>query len=410
MPDPGRRSDGNTVACLANSDDSFQAMLEDLGRARERVWVETFIFEHDEAGHLILDALVAAARRGCDVILLLDWLGSRKLRDREVRPLRDAGGHVIWFNPPLGLGPHDTKLTALGLHRDHRKILVVDDAVAHIGGRNLAAEYGGPGQDEFFDMMVRLTGPAVRDLAAVFLETVHRATALKRDLFDAAPSTGETPVEVLTLELTEATGEIDRALEAMIDGATRTVRFCAPYLPLLDAHRRALLDAAARGVDVRLLTAGKTDAPHMRSGGRHQYAGLLRGGVRVFEHTKMKLHAKMYIVDGRESMVGSYNGDRWEQRYNQEVAARIEDEKLAASLTESFEAAVEDGHAFTLAEVEAWAWYRRWWYAFAYFVIALLAPDATARRRAAAARLPPPAGGPTAPPPRPRAAASPSPP
>ena len=136
---------GNRLRLLPSGDETFRALLADIDAARTRVWLETYIFVPDAAGQQVLDALVRAARRGCDVILMVDRFGAHKLRDRHVQPLRDAGGHAFWFNPLFGLGREAKKVTPFGFHRDHRKILVVDDAVAYTGGRNVSMEWVGSG-------------------------------------------------------------------------------------------------------------------------------------------------------------------------------------------------------------------------------------------------------------------------
>jgi cardiolipin synthase len=188
-------------------------VLADIDGARTRVWLETYIFKPDAVGLQLIEALVAAARRGCDVVLLVDRFGAHALRDKHVQPLREAGGHAIWFNPLLALKPNSAKVSLFGAHRDHRKILVVDDAVAYTGGRNVGLEWVGAGPDSFYDVMVRIEGPAARDFASVFLETLHDTCDLDRSLFTAAPAAGDVPVRVLQLDLRERVGQLDHALQ-----------------------------------------------------------------------------------------------------------------------------------------------------------------------------------------------------
>ncbi len=227
---PAPASEGNQVRLLPSGKETFEAVLADIEGARERVWLETYIFKPDEVGLQLIQALVDAARRGCDVILLVDRFGAHALRDRHVQPLREAGGHAIWFNPLLALKPHSAKVTLFGAHRDHRKILVVDDHVAYTGGRNVGLEWVGGGPDSFYDVMVRIQGPAAPDFAGIFLETLDDTCDLERSLFAPAPASGDVPVRVLQLDLREREGQLDHALIYLIDDARHRLLQCNPYL------------------------------------------------------------------------------------------------------------------------------------------------------------------------------------
>jgi len=348
------------------------------------VWLETYIFVPDEIGLEILQALVDAATRGCDVVLLVDRFGAHKLRDKHVKPLRTAGGVAIWFNPLLALKPNSAKVSVFGAHRDHRKILVVDDDIAYTGGRNVGLEYVGAGPDSFYDVMVRVEGPAARDFAAVFLETLTDTCDVDRQLFDAGAPAGEVSVRVLQLDLRERVGELDHALADLVAGAQERLLLSTPYLmppaPLLEAA----LSAARRGVDVRLLTCGRSDVPLVQYAGRRLYPILLEAGIRIWEHERDILHAKFFVADGRRTIIGSYNADRWGQRYNQEVAAEIESRELATGLAECFRrgATVE----ITKETIEAWPWYVPFFARLLWILSKILAPDASHRARRGEAR------------------------
>jgi cardiolipin synthase len=382
------RSAGNRLTLLPRGEQTLEAVVKDIDGAKTRVWLETYIFVPDAAGCRVLDALVRAARRGCDVILMVDRFGAYKLRDRHVRPLREAGGQAFWFNPLLALNRNSVKVTALGAHRDHRKILVVDDAVAYTGGRNVSMEWVGTGPGKFFDVMVRIEGPAARDFAVVFLDTLEDTTTLRRELWEPPPGTGDAPVEVLQLDLREKVGQLDQCICALVKETRERLLFCTPYLipprPILDE----LLNAARRGVDVQLLTAGKCDVPWVKWAASHLYRDLLDAGVTLWEHDASDLlHAKFYVADGERTIIGSYNADRWGQRFNQEVAAEIESRTLADGLGKCF----RDGctQQVTRETVDAWAGYLRLFYALMYALSMLIAPNASAAARDRSRTAPP---------------------
>jgi cardiolipin synthase A/B len=373
---------GNRVTLLPDGDETFEALLAAIGEATERVWIETYIFIPDQSGRRVLRALEDAARRGCDVLLLVDRFGAHALRDCDVAPLRAAGGYAAWFNPLLALRPHGRKVTPFGVQRDHRKIGVIDDDTAFIGGRNVSMEYDGLGDpdEEFHDVMVRIEGPAVRDLAAVFLQTLSVATPLRRALFPPAAPRGTAAVRALQLDLYEREGELDHALVALLQGAREEILFCTPYLIPPDHILHALLAAPARGVRTRVLTAGHSDVPAVKWAGRHLYSRLLEAGVEVVEYERQPLHAKFYVADREACLIGSYNADRWGQRYNQEVAVWVECPVLLADLAHWFDRGVRDGQRITEGTLDGWSLPRRAAQAALYGLSALLAPSTPAPR------------------------------
>jgi len=347
---------GNRVTLLPDGDETFGTLLNAFDTATERVWVETYIFLPDRSGKRVLRALEDAARRGCDVILLVDRFGSHALRDRDVAPLRAAGGYAAWFNAPFGIRPYSQKVTPFGVQRDHRKIFIVDGDTAFCGGRNVSMEYDGLGdpEEEFHDVMIEIEGPAVRDLAEVFLETLTAATPLRRALFPPAEPRGTAAVRALQLDLHEREGELDHALIRLIQEAEREVLFCTPYLIPPRSVLDALLAAPARGIRTRVLTAGHSDVPAVKWAGRHLYPRLLDAGIEVVEHLGQPLHAKFYVADRQRALIGSYNADRWGQRYNQEVAVWVECPALAADLAGWYEEGTRDGLYVTPDVIAAW--------------------------------------------------------
>jgi cardiolipin synthase len=240
-------------------------------------------------------------------------------------------------------------------------------------------EYVGQGPDKFYDVMVRIQGPAAHDFARVFLETLDDTYDLARSLFPPAPPVGDVPVRVLQLDLRERVGQLDHSLVDLINGARERLMLSTPYLmppgPILDA----ILAAGRRGVDVRLLTCGRSDVPLVQYAGRRLYPLLLDAGVRVWEHERDMLHAKFFVADDERTIIGSYNADRWGQRYNQEVAAEIDSRELADGLAVCFRkgATVE----ITRQTIDAWPWYVMFLARILWLLSRILAPDASSRAR-----------------------------
>lgn len=330
-----KASSGNRLSLYTDGDEAFAAAYEAIQSARKRVWLETYIFEADEVGNLAREALAAAARRGCSVILLFDRWGSPRIGMRYARPILDAGGRVAVYNPVLPWRKIGRKIAPI-FHRDHRKILITDD-VGFCGGANVSRDYGGPGPELFFDLTLKIEGPAVQDLSALFLDTLL-------DVTGSAPPVPERPaecpdgvfVQVLALNRRRHKTDLDLAVQNAVDSAAERCFIMTPYFVPAAWFTSSVKQASERGVDVRILTAGRSDVPLARVAGRRLYEELLRSGVRVFEMQDPILHAKCLTIDGGYGIVGSYNVDAYGGKHNLEVGAAATDPNLACRLEAEF--------------------------------------------------------------------------
>ena len=326
---------GHSVRLFTVGDEAFENAYRAIETATRRVWLETYIFEPDEVGNAARDALAAAASRGCDVILLFDQLGSPKIGRTYGEPITEAGGRVAAYNPALPWRKLGRKLAPY-FHRDHRKILITDD-VGFCGGANVSRDYGGPGPEVFFDMTLRIEGPGVRDLAAVILDSVREASGSAPSLPPMPdPRPGGVEAQVLALDRRKRQRDLDRALYEVLRNASERCFLMTPYFVPSGWFVDLLTSASRRGVDVRILTAGKSDVPLARVAGRHMYGTLMEADIRVYEMEHPILHAKCVTVDGRYSVVGSYNVDSYGGKHNLEVGIGVDDTVLAAQLEDVF--------------------------------------------------------------------------
>jgi cardiolipin synthase len=331
----GGSSDGNQITLFFDGDSAYDAMLAAIRSATRRVWLETYIFEPDKAGAAFLEELLAARRRNVEVIVIFDVVGSPRLTDVVLAPLRDAGAVLVKFNPPWAL-----KRALPMLMRDHRKILVVDDGVGFCGGMNISADYAGPkhGNSFFRDTHALVEGPAAADLAAIFRASYQTATGKR--LADGgapcAPLAEGVFAQVLGSDVRRRKRHIQRALYHTIGRCVGRCFLTSPYFVPPPRLLSALVRAARRGVDVRILTAGLSDVPIVAVAARHLYGRLLRGGVKVYEMVDRTLHAKTASIDGIYAAVGSFNLDRWSFQRNLEVNLTVVDAGLALKLEEQF--------------------------------------------------------------------------
>ncbi len=302
----------NRTAVFFHGHDAFASMLQDVAAARDEVLLEAYIFKDDATGKRFQEELIAAARRGVNVRVLADAIGSWETRRAFWEELCSGGVDARLFHPPWNL--------RFVKFRDHRKILVVDRRIAYTGGMNIGEEYGssiapsamsasGDGR-VWRDTHARVEGPVAWEMAVVFEEGWRHSGGRPLGLGPGRVG-GDAPARVLVVDCRPGRGtvEVSSAFSAVV-GAARsrlwiTVAYFAPHQRVI----RILGEAAARGVDVRLLLPGKTDVAIVRHAGHGFYADLLERGVRVFEYQAAVLHAKSLVADGFLSAVGSSNLD-----------------------------------------------------------------------------------------------------
>lgn len=351
------------VRLLPDGEEAFARMRQAIGEARDEVLVETYILRDDRLGVSVQTSLLAAAARGVRVYVLADAVGSVATNDDFWETL-EAGGvqvrhfHRFWHHP------FDA------LRRDHRKLLIIDRAVAFTGGMNIGEEYGSSirrRHDAWRDTFVELRGSVAQELAAVFAEGWDRARgpalpgleyvswsdgvlhppAFAQRLMHASPAAvralqtrlqsqwqqrlgkrrdrrrgrrvrryadpaGDDVPGAVVLDPRPQRGqrEMLTVLVALVAAARERLWITTPYFAPPTRALRLLTSAARRGVDVRVLLPGpRTDVPLARHAAHGAYAMLLAQGVRVYEYQRATLHAKTLVVDGHASLIGSSNLD-----------------------------------------------------------------------------------------------------
>jgi cardiolipin synthase len=348
----------------------LQAKLTAITGAEHEVMMEMYIFKAGEVGDRFRDALAAAARRGVAVRLLIDAFGSNALAAGYFGDLEAAGGMVKWFNRP-SLGTWS--------FRDHRKLLVVDGRLAFVGGCNIGPEYDGDGVTTGW----RDGGVAVRGPVLECLEREFRAQWLlaeemqwrQREVLKKRRRRISCGAEVDALLVFPGFGDNPlRGAMAQDLRRARKVGICSPYfLPSLGL-RRQFASPEKRGVDVRILLAGKTDVPLMQWASRSIYRFFLDRGVEIFEYQPQILHAKVLLLDD-VVYIGSSNLDPRSLRINFEIMLRIRDAALAEMAWKQFETDLSHARAWTLPDLMGHrTWWRRIKQQIAYFLLARLDP------------------------------------
>jgi cardiolipin synthase len=326
--------EGNRVTLLEDGPAIEAAIREIVAGAKKHVNVETYILADDEVGRRFADLLVRKCVEHVPVTLMYDSFASRYTPKPFFDRLRNAGVRVLETNP---INPFNARLHWMPNHRDHRKIFIVDGAVAIIGGANIEHPYAVNRETYWRDTDIRLDGPAVAQLQTLFMQTWREQGGeplADADYFPAVPDMGDQVVRVLGSA--GKASPIYSTLISAIAASRKSVYLTTPYF----APDAALLDvieaASMRGVDVKLVLPSFSDFPPALAAARFHYQELLDAGVEVYERQHAWLHAKTGVIDGVWSTVGSMNLDRRSFLFNREVNAIMLGSEFAQRMDRAF--------------------------------------------------------------------------
>jgi cardiolipin synthase len=361
---------GNRVDLLEGGTALFPRMHAAIAAAEREVWLATYIFHDDASALALARALAAAAGRGVAVHVVVDGFGSKATLATLRAALLPAGVAFEVFRP---IERWYAWLQPGQLRRLHQKLCVVDESVAFVGGINLIDDRldlrHGWSEQPRLDFAVELRGPlaaAVHATARAMWARAHlgqnwrdgvrqvvrsgapvnEGLAMLRQLRGAARLPAEADAKPVRAAFVVRDNfrqrrAIERSYVEAIRRARARVDIAVPYFYPGRRFRRALRQAARRGVAVRLLLQGKIDYRIAALAARALYAELQAYGVRIYEYTPAFLHAKVAVVDGRWATVGSSNIDPLSLLLNLEANVVVEDPPFAQSLTARFEAAFE---------------------------------------------------------------------
>jgi len=329
---------GGTVELLQNGDRFYPAMLRAIQAARDSVNFEVYIFDPDEIGRVFMDVLMERSRAGIEVRVLVDAFGSFRLKAKHRTELREAGVKVERFRP-FGL----SNLVRI-YRRTHRRAIVIDGKVAFTGGAAISKKWVGDVRTshQWRDSMVRITGPLVGGIQSAFTENWVYCTGeiLSGERFFPPIDAAAGPCSVSVVSSPSDAQQSVRILFWLtMANARRRLWICNSYFIPDPRLRKAVIDRAHRGVDVRILVPGNhTDAVPVQLAGRSYYQELLEAGVRVFEFQPSMMHAKTIVADDTWSVVGSANMDERSMELNEENIVGVADETLARAIADGLEA------------------------------------------------------------------------
>jgi cardiolipin synthase A/B len=350
----GEFSPATNIQLLWKSSESFKKIFDAVRDAQQFICLQFYIFKNDETGRELSELLKQKRQEGINVYILYDHFGSFGTPGSFWKEMKKAGIHVISSHPFKWTAPFHY------VHRDHRKLIVIDAEKAFTGGLNIANEYSGFHFKHkgwvWRDTGIFLEGPIVNALFKTFKKSWYTWGGEKIEFQGKSEETSRgIPAMPIFVDSSRGRRRMRRLIYYSINHAKKCISLTTAYFTPSRRMVETLEEAERRGVRVRLLVPGKSDVPAASYAGRAFFSKLLNAGVEIYTYRGEDiLHAKTFIFDECWSIIGSTNLDFQSLRYNDEGNVGILDTGFASQLTEIFE---EDlGHSL---KVDREQWLKR---------------------------------------------------
>lgn len=343
---------GHRLRILLNGDEVFPVMLKAIREAKKSITFVTYVYWKGEIADEFAEALAERARAGVAVYLLLDSHGTQKMEEKNVINMRESGVNLTWFRPL-----HWYKFFQYN-YRTHRKILVVDGRIGFTGGIGIAEEWAGRAQSpaHWRDTCVRVEGPVVHHLQAAFAENWMESTQtmlMGEEFFPPLAPAGTVRVQGVRSSPMESSSEIYMLYLLTIAAAERTLYITTAYFLPDDLLQERLIEAARRGVDVRVIVPSfYIDLKFVHYLVRNGYGKLIENGVKIYEYQPTFIHAKTMVADRVWGTIGSANFDNRSFSLNDEFNLNFYDREIARRLETIF---LKDLGRSRLISYEKWA-------------------------------------------------------
>ena len=354
---------GNKVTLLFDGPKTITAMMAAVVAAKDTINLETYLFDQDPLGIKFADLLIAKQKEGVQVSIIYDCVGTLGTPQGFFDRMQEAGIRLLPFHPVSPV--HKLRRWRLN-NRDHRKILVVDGKVAFVGGVNITAAYAqgsmfrsrdkNPTSAGWRDTHLRIEGPAVAALQWIFLDnwaSQKESVLPDLDYYPPLPQAGDKVLRVLRSE-PGSNHEVYKAYALAFQGATKSIHLTAAYFVPDRQIMKTLLDAAHRGVDVKIILPNVSDSGLISRASHSFYTRMLKAGIKVYELKTNVLHAKTAVIDGSWSTVGSTNMDTRSFLHNKEVNVVVMGDDFGRELESAFQDDLKGSNEITLEK-----WRRR---------------------------------------------------
>jgi len=354
---------GNHASLFGDSDQLIDSIASDIKNAKSNCHILSYIMLVDEAGYKISDALIDATSRGVECRLLLDSMGSKAfLSSALCKKIKDAGVHVVEALPANLLRAIFARVDL----RNHRKIAVIDNTIGYMGSNNIAEPSFAPKPKfaPWVDASVRLTGPIVRELQAIFIQDWFMDS--DEDLSFLLKEPLEVDVSGFAAQLM-ATGPnsnnlaLSQLLQTAFFSAKEELVITTPYFSPDDSTESALLISAKRGIETHLVLPARNDSKLVQAASKSRYGALLNAGVQIHEFEGGLLHAKTMTIDREIALIGSANMDRRSLDLNFEISMLVYDSDFASELRFLQATYMEQSTSVSVDVPSQWSLGRRLW-------------------------------------------------
>ena len=346
-------TEGNSLTTFIDGEKKFEALINDIRDAKEFIHIEYYIFRMDNLGKTLIDELSKKVKEGVEVRFVVDAMGSKSIRNKDIKYIRSLGIKFHIFFP--GILPYvNIRLN----FRNHRKIVVIDGEVGYVGGFNVGDEYVNKGDqfDYWRDTHIRIKGKAVNELNKRFILDWDYASEgeLKNydKYFKLQEDSGNIGIQIVSSGPDHKEEYIKNAYMKIINNAKESVYIQTPYLVPDEPMKEALKIAALSGIDVRIMVPGKPDHFFMKWILSANMGDLMEWGVKFYTYQKGFIHSKTIVSDGKVCSIGTANLDIRSFQLNFEINAIIYDDKFSKEQEDIFIKDIEDCKLVTMEEYE----------------------------------------------------------
>lgn len=336
-------TDNNKIKLLKSGEEKFIDLFQAIREAKHHVHLEYFNFRNDSIANALFDLLGEKAKEGVEIRALFDafgnWSNNKPLKKKHLKAIREKGIEIVKFDPM------NFPYINHAIHRDHRKIVVIDGKVGYTGGMNIADYYihGLPDLGQWRDMHMRIEGSAVNDLQDIFLGIWNKETKQHiggkeyyNEMEVVADSTQGITVAIVDRVPKKTPRAISHAYAASIESAQENIRIINPYFVPTKSIKKALYGALKKGVHVEIMASSKADIIFTPDASMYKLHKLMKRGADIYLYDGGFHHSKIMMVDSTFCTVGTANLNSRSLRYDYETNAFIFDPTITAELDEQF--------------------------------------------------------------------------
>jgi len=331
----------NSVTFLRSGEEYFSTLESLIAQAQKSIHIQVYIFDEDHTGKRIIGLLREAVQRGIAVYIVVDAYASEKFGKSTAVSLIEEGMFIKRFSTIFS-----NKGFRMG-RRLHHKIVLVDDAIALVGGINIANKYRGVnGEKAWLDFAVKVEGEICNDIRDVCIAIWNKRFRRKHQLlhFKRVVTSGFNVLSRISVnDWLRRRMQITYSYRDAVRGAQESVTIVASYFLPGSRMRRLIKNATGKGVKVTIILGGISDVPFVKPAIHYLYKWLFKNNVTIYEWKPSVLHGKLIIVDNHWASIGSYNINALSDYGSLEMNVEIKDDAFAADTSKRIQGFIEEG-------------------------------------------------------------------